>query len=143
MVEADMDFGVDVGTDIIEVSRVEEAMKKHPEGFGQRVFTPVENEYCSKKKNAFLHFAGRFAAKEAVLKALGTGLRGGIGWTDIEIVNDALGKPLVTLCGKAMEIAQEKGMRQLEVSIAHCKTYASAVAVLVRGIVPRGVLPPL
>ena len=126
------DFRVEVGTDLIDVERVAAAMKRHPEGFGKRVFTRAENEYCGKKKNGFLHYAGRFAAKEAVLKALGVGLRGGIHWTDIEIVNDLLGKPVVTLAGKALQIAQEKKMRQLEISITHSKGFANAVAVMVR-----------
>ena len=123
---------IEVGMDLIEIDRVEEAMKRHPEGFGKRVFTPLENEYCGKKKNASVHYAGRFAAKEAVLKALGTGLRGGIHWTDIEVANDVLGKPVATLSGKALEIALQKNMTQLEISITHCKGFASAVAVLVR-----------
>ncbi len=126
------DLRVEIGTDLIEVDRVKEAMKRHPEGFGKRVFTEKENEYCGKTKNAFVQFAGRFTAKEAVLKALGIGLRGGIHWTDIEIVNDMLGKPVVTLSGKALEIAREKKTRQLELSITHCKGFANAVAVLVR-----------
>ena len=127
---------VDVGTDLIEVERIQEAMLRHPEGFGKRVFTAVENAYCGKKKNAYVHFAGRFAAKEAVLKALGIGLRGGVGWTDLEIVNDAMGKPLVTLSGKALEISKQKGTVQLEISITHCKNFANAVAVLVRNPPP-------
>lgn len=126
------DFCIEIGTDLIEVGRVEEAMKRHPEGFGKRVFTPAENAYCGKKKNSGLHYAGRFAAKEAVLKALGTGLRGGIHWTDIEVINDHLGKPVVTLSGKAKEIAAEKKTQQLEISISHCGGFANAVAVLVK-----------
>ena len=125
-------FHVEIGTDLIEVERIAEAMQRHPDGFGKRVFTQAENEYCGKKKNAFVHFAGRFAAKEAILKALGVGLRGGIHWTDIEVINDALGKPVATLCGKALEIAKARGMQQLEISITHCKGFANAVAVLVR-----------
>ena len=123
---------VEVGMDLIEIERIEDAMKRHPDGFSKRVFTPVENAYCGKKKNASLHYAGRFAAKEAVLKALGTGLRGGIHWTDVEVTNDMLGKPAATLTGKALEIALQKNMMQLEISITHCKGFASAVAVLVR-----------
>ncbi len=125
-------FCIDLGTDIIEVSRVQEAMQRHPEGFGKRVFTPLEVAYCAGRKSAFLHYAGRFAAKEAVLKSLGTGLRGGIHWTDIEIINDHLGKPSVHLSGKALEIAKEKNMQQLEISISHCSGFAHAVAILVR-----------
>ena len=126
------DLRVEIGTDLIEVERVQAAMERHPESFGKRVFTQAENAYCGKKKNAHVHYAGRFAAKEAVLKALGVGLRGGIHWTDVEVANDPLGKPLVTLSGKTLEIAKEKKTQQLEISITHCKGFANAVAVLVR-----------
>ena len=128
---------IEVGTDLIEVQRVAQAMERHPEGFSKRVFTEAENAYCAQKKSAFVHFAGRFAAKEAVLKALGVGLRGGIRWTDVEITNDVHGKPMVKLSGKALEIAKEKNMLQLEISITHCKEFANAVAVLMRA--PSGV----
>ncbi len=133
---SNFDLRVDIGTDLIEIDRVEAAMRRHPKGFGKRVFTKAENDYCAKRKNAFVHYAGRFAAKEAVLKALGTGLRGGICWTDVAIINDALGKPIVALSGKALQIAKKKGMRQLDISITHCKGMANAVAVLLRAIKP-------
>jgi holo-[acyl-carrier protein] synthase len=123
----------EIGMDLIEVRRVAQAMERHPEGFGKRVFTEAENVYCGKQKNASMHYAGRFAAKEAVLKSLGIGLRGGVHWTDVEVTNDVLGKPEVTLKGKALSIAQEKKAQQLEVSITHCRGFASAVAILVRG----------
>ncbi len=113
-----------VGTDIIEIARVEQAIHR-TKGFLNRVFTEAEVAYCQSHKRQYQHFAGRFAAKEAVIKALGRA----VPWRDIEILNDSRGRPLCTLHGKALEIANGK---RIMVSISHCEIYstASAVAIL-------------
>ncbi|HEY3298029.1 MAG TPA: holo-ACP synthase [Armatimonadota bacterium] len=109
-----------VGTDIVEISRIGRALKRG-KGFASRVFTEAEQEYCSATANSDQRFAGRFAAKEAVAKALGTSLS----WQDVEILPDESGKPLVTMYNKAAEVA--KGLRVL-VSISHCGSHAIAYA---------------
>jgi holo-[acyl-carrier protein] synthase len=94
----------------------------------QRVFTRREIEYCSSRKTATQHYAGRWAAKEAVLKVLGTGWTRGIQWTDLEIQNEVSGAPVMKLAGKAAEIAKERGIKEIMVSISHCRAYATAFA---------------
>nr|MCU0717683.1 holo-ACP synthase [Pirellula sp.] len=102
---------VSIGTDIIECVRIAQMIEKHGEIFLQRVFTPREIHYCSSRKAATQHYAGRWAAKEAVLKVLGTGWAKGIQWTDIEIINEVSGAPTLQMHGKAAEIARERGIR--------------------------------
>ena len=94
----------------------------------QRVFTQREILYCSSRKAATQHYAGRWAAKEAVLKVLGTGWAKGIQWTDVEVVNEVSGAPRITLTGKAADIARERGIREVMISISHCRAYATAFA---------------
>ncbi len=103
-------------------------IERHGEQFICRVYTPTEIGYCSSRKAATQHFAGRWAAKEAVLKVLGTGWSPRIKWRDIEIVNDASGKPAVKLAGGARDIAKSKGIETVMVSISHCRTHATAYA---------------
>src|SRR5688572_10702029 len=98
---------VGIGTDIVECVRIAQMIEKHGELFLERVFTPREMRYCQARKHATEHFAGRWAAKEAILKCLGTGWRKGICWTDMEIRNDAQGAPHVYLAGAAKEQAQK------------------------------------
>jgi holo-[acyl-carrier protein] synthase len=117
-----------IGTDIIECVRIAQMIEKHGEIFLQRVFTQKEIQYCSSRKAATQHYAGRWAAKEAVLKVLGTGWARGIQWTDIEVVNDVAGAPLLKLTGRAAEIAAEKGIDEVLISISHCRGYATAFA---------------
>ena len=110
-----------VGTDIIEVRRIRLAIARH-NGFIARVFTPAESEYCLSGGNSTQRFAGRFAAKEAVAKSLGTSLT----WHDVEILADASGKPIVRLLNQAAALANGG---KVMVSISHCRTYAVAYAV--------------
>jgi holo-[acyl-carrier protein] synthase len=119
---------ISIGTDIIECVRIAQMIEKHGEVFLQRVFTHREIEYCSSRKAATQHYAGRWAAKEAVLKVLGTGWARGIQWTDLEIQNEVSGAPVMKLSGKAAEIAQERGIQEVMVSISHCRAYATAFA---------------
>lgn len=118
-----------IGTDIIGCDRIAQMLEKHGELFLQKVFTPREIEYCSARKSAHQHYAGRWAAKEAVLKVLGTGWAKGIQWTDVEVINEASGAPTLLLANRAAEIAMEKGIRTVQISISHCKEYATAFAV--------------
>ncbi len=120
-----------IGTDITECLRIAQMIERHGELFIGRVYTPHEIEYCRSRRMATQHFAGRWAAKEAVLKALGTGWRRGISWRDVEIRNLPSGQPVATLRGGTAEVAAERGIRCVFVSISHCRTNATAYAVAV------------
>lgn len=120
-----------IGTDIVECLRIAQMIDRHGELFISRVYTPREITYCQSRKQATQHFAGRWAAKEAVLKALGTGWRRGISWRDVEIESFDSGKPRCTLHGGALEVAQRLGAREMLVSISHCRSHATALAVAV------------
>lgn len=115
-----------IGTDIIEIHRIEELIQRHGEKFLQRTFTELERDYCDSFANSAEHYAVRFAAKEAVLKALGRGLREGMTWLDIEVSRDELGKPLIGLNGKAASLAQGG---EFLISLSHNKTTALAMVV--------------
>jgi holo-[acyl-carrier protein] synthase len=124
---------VGIGTDIVECLRIGRMIEQHGELFLNRVYTEREVRYCQARKRAVEHFAGRWAAKEAVLKCLGSGWRKGLCWTDIEVRNDPSGKPVVLLCGAAKESAQQLRIGDILLSISHCRAYATAHAVAVRG----------
>jgi holo-[acyl-carrier protein] synthase len=113
-----------LGTDIIEVERIRRSIKEHGLHFLNRLFTQKEQDYCYKFQDPAPHFAGRFAAKEAIAKALGTGFGEELGWHDIEIGNDEKGKPIVTLSEKV-----KRG--KVFLSISHCVNYATATAILI------------
>lgn len=117
-----------IGADIVECLRIARMIERHGELFIDRVYTPKEIRYCQSRKQATQHFAGRWAAKEAILKALGTGWRKGISWRDIEVVNDAMGKPVVSVRGGAREIVEQRGIRELLVTVSHCRSHATAYA---------------
>jgi holo-[acyl-carrier protein] synthase len=121
---------IGIGTDIIEVTRVHEAMQKYGDRFARRIFTDTEIAYCSAKKTAALHYAGRFAAKEAAFKALEHGWGGSLGWKEVEITNEVSGAPRLSFHGKALELANEKKVRNVFVTISHIQDYASAVVIL-------------
>jgi holo-[acyl-carrier protein] synthase len=118
-------FGI--GIDLVEVRRVREALERHPERFRRRVFAPAEVEFCEGLADKYPSYAGRFAAKEAFAKALGTGLRGAIGWNEIEIRDNERSRPSIRATGRA---AERLGSRKVHVSITHLKDYASAVVVI-------------
>lgn len=120
---------VGIGTDIVECLRIAQMIERHGELFINRVFTELEVEYCSSRRQATQHFAGRWAAKEAILKALGTGWRKGIAWRDIEVLNNSQGRPEVTLRGGASEMADTLGIGEMLVSISHCRSHATAYAI--------------
>ena len=114
-----------VGIDVVEITRVRRVLERHPERFLARVYTPSEVAYCRGRGS---ELAARFAAKEAVMKALGTGVHG-ISWREIEVLPNIRGKPLVTLHGKAAARAERIGLHQLDISLSHSRAYAVASVV--------------
>lgn len=120
-------FGIKgLGTDIVEIDRIRGSIERHGDHFLNRLFSQKELDYCYKFQDPAPHFAGRFAAKEAIAKALGTGFGEDLAWHDIEIVNDEKGKPVV----KLSECLDKRG--KVLLSISHCVAYAMATAILVR-----------
>lgn len=122
-------FGI--GIDVVEVDRIASAIERHGEPFLSRLFTPAERDYCAAQKNPALHYAARFAAKEAVSKALGTGIGGEAGWLDLEIVRDVTGAPTLALHGAAAAFARSQGITDTRISLSHARDYAAANAVAV------------
>ncbi len=120
---------IGIGTDIVECLRIAQMIERHGELFLARVYTDHEMQYCSARKAATQHYAGRWAAKEAVLKAFGTGWARGIRWRDIEVRNDAAGKPSIALGGGARTMCERLGIAQMQISISHCRTHATALAI--------------
>jgi len=118
-----------IGVDIIEIERIKKAVEKS-DRFVKRLFTENEIEYFKSKNMKAETIAGNFAAKEAIVKALGTGLRG-FQWTDIEVLRDEFGKPVVHLQGGAKTVATDRGITEIMLSISHCKEYAVANGVAV------------
>ena len=118
-----------IGTDLIEVERVAGKISKE-EGFRELVFTPGEIAYCEAKANKFQHYAARFAAKEAFLKAIGTGWISGIAFNEIEISNDGEGKPLLNLIGATSKFLQSRNVGKTWVSLSHLSTISSAVVII-------------
>jgi holo-[acyl-carrier protein] synthase len=118
------------GIDIVPVIRIREMIEQYGPRFLDRVYTSGEQRYCELSlKRRFEHYAGRFAAKEAILKALGTGWRDGIAWTDAEVVVEPSGRPTVKLHNHALEIAEREGIRSWSLSISHTGEQAAASAI--------------
>ncbi|ABY92262.1 MAG: Holo-[acyl-carrier-protein] synthase [Caldanaerobacter subterraneus] len=120
-----------VGTDIVEVERIKKAFDANSK-FLERLFTQKEIEYFNSKRMKLPHIAGFFSAKESISKVLGTGISG-FSWKDIEICHDEKGAPAVILKGKAKNIADKKGIRDIKLSISHTKTYAISCAIAIGG----------
>lgn len=118
-----------IGIDVVDTDRFRAAMERQGERFLRRLFTAAERRYCESRKDPILHFAARFAAKEAVLKALGTGWSGGIRWTEVEVVRAADGRVEVRLRGRAREAARRRRIRGLRLSLTHTERTAAAAAV--------------
>jgi len=123
-----------VGIDLIETYRIEAAMKRYGDRFTRRVFTPWEIQYCNSKINPVMSFAARFAVKEAVFKAVGTGFAEGVKWTSVEVVNDKSGRPQVRL---GSSIRNHIGAKQILISLSHSRDLAVATAVLVSRDAPK------
>jgi holo-[acyl-carrier protein] synthase len=117
---------VGLGVDIAEVPRMQAAIERRGQPFLKRVFTPKEIEYCERFKNKFERYAGRFAAKEAAMKALGTGWRNGVRWIDLEVVREKSGRPTLKLAGEAAKIAARLGVQHISLSITHTEAQALA-----------------
>ena len=120
-----------IGVDIVETGRVTGALEKFGDRFLNRCFWPAEIEYCRSMKFPGQHLAARFAAKEAISKAFGTGIGRQLGWKDLEICRHPTGEPYAVLHGKAEELARARGAARVFVSLSHCRDYAAAQAVLV------------
>jgi holo-[acyl-carrier protein] synthase len=114
------------GIDLVDCKRIADVLERHGEHFLERVLTPAERDIAARFKNPVTFVAGRWAAKEAILKMLGTGWRGKILWTDMEILPDELGRPVVTLSGETARLAAEKRISRIMLSITHIKSHAAA-----------------
>lgn len=117
------------GIDLVETARIAELLEEHGPRFESRCFTAGELAYAGDKKRRVEHLAGRFAAKEAVLKVLGTGWSQGIAWTDVEVVREPSGRPVVRLHGRCAEVAGELGIDEWWLSITHIDSHAAASAI--------------
>jgi holo-[acyl-carrier protein] synthase len=117
---------VGLGVDIAEVGRVRAAIERYGEVFLRRVYTAREREYCEQFKNKFERYAGRFAAKEAAMKALGTGWSRGVRWVDVEVVRERGGRPTLALAGEAAKVAERLGVSNISLSITHTGDQALA-----------------
>jgi holo-[acyl-carrier protein] synthase len=127
-------FGI--GIDVVEVERIAAAIERHGEPFLSKLFTAGERSYCEGQKKPALHYAARFAAKEAVSKALGTGIGGQAGWLELEIVRDVAGAPKLLLQGAAADFAKENGIMEIQISLTHAREYAAANAIAVSHLTP-------
>lgn len=125
---------IGLGTDIIEIPRIAEMIERHGELFLNRIYTDIEIRHCQLRKHSTQHFAGRWAAKEAVMKVLGTGFIKGINWKDVEVQNLKSGRPILNLSGGAKRRAEGMGIGDVLITISHCRTYATATAVGVANV---------
>lgn len=121
-------FGI--GIDVVEVERISSSMAEFGERFASRIFTAAERRYCEKQKRPAMHYAARFAAKEAVAKALGTGIGEDLAWLDVEVSRRESGEPEVTLTGDGRKFAEANKITQIKVSLTHAEHYAAANAVV-------------
>lgn len=117
------------GIDIIEVERIRSVMERDT-GFRDKIFTPEEIQYCESKKNKYQHYAARFSAKEALMKAIGTGWRFGIRFADIEVFHNDLEQPQIKVSGKANELLSDLAISKIHVSLSHLKELATAIVII-------------
>jgi holo-[acyl-carrier protein] synthase len=120
---------VGLGSDLLDVARVEQKLQEDS-GLAATLFTPPEIRYCESQRHPAQHYAARFAAKEALLKALGTGWRDGLSWHEIEIRRDELGRPVMVLSGKVEQLARERRVARVHVSLTHTAAFAAATVIL-------------
>lgn len=123
------------GVDIVSVARIARMHAEHGDRFLRRCFTDAERAYGAESRRRYEHLAARFAAKEAALKALGTGRRGAITWTDVEVVREATGRPALLLTGEAARVARSAGVERTWVALSHTEGFAVAT-VIVEGVPP-------
>lgn len=124
---------IGLGLDIAEIDRIEAAITRHGAAIIERLFTPREVAYCESHRNKFERYAGRFAAKEAAMKALGTGWRAGVRWRDIEVIRELSGKPTLELQGVARERASKMGVKNISLTITHSGNLALAEVIFENG----------
>ena len=127
---------VGTGVDLCEVHRIKASVTRFGRRFLERIYTPREIAYAERKANLYERYAARFAAKEAGMKALGTGWRGGITWQDFEVTNLPSGRPTLQFHGKAQEIAQKLGVKNVSLSITHTSVQAMAMVILENEVNP-------
>ena len=120
---------IGIGIDVVEVDRIADALERHGDAFRDRIFTESERAYCSSQKRPALHYAARFAAKEAVAKAFGTGIGKDLGWLDMEIIRRPSGEPALELSGTGKVYADANGIAEVKISLTHARDYAAANAV--------------
>jgi len=121
---------VGVGTDLVEIARIQQSVARFGDRFLHRIFTPREIAYCQRKKNAAESLAARFAAKEAGAKALGTGISRGISWLELEVVREPGSRPILQLTGRAAARARSLGITRVSLSLTHSRDTALAVVVM-------------
>lgn len=124
---------IGTGVDIVEVFRMKDATDRWGDNFLTKVFTAREIRYCNSKRFSYQHFAARFAAKEAVVKAIGQPRKFPVKWTDIEILNDSEGKPMIEFRGDAAKLKKMKKIGEVVLSMSHSKNYAIANVILLKG----------
>jgi holo-[acyl-carrier protein] synthase len=129
---------VGIGLDLVKIDRVRAIAERWQAKFLERLYTPAERRACMKKAAPYASFAGRFAAKEALLKALGTGWSDGISWHDIQVLNDRTGRPRATVSGRVRTLLRRAGVTDIHVSLSHDTDYAIAQAVLTKDRQARG-----
>lgn len=120
---------IGLGTDIVEVPRIAKMITDHGDHFLESVFTPGEIAHCQPRRDPTPHYAGRWAAKEAVMKVLGTGFTTDVGWTEIEIKVKPSGQPYIELHGKTHSFADRMGVKEILITISHTSNYATATAI--------------
>ncbi|MCB2154591.1 holo-ACP synthase [bacterium] len=118
------------GVDIVEIERIAAALERHEGRMKRRLFTDHEREYCEARHTAVLHYAARFAAKEAFSKAVGTGMTRGLGWKDVGVENLPSGEPRLELSERAMELMAERGAKRAHITLSHSHTVAVAFVVI-------------
>ena len=118
-----------LGTDIIEILRIGRMIERHGEVFLQRVYTEQEIAYCQRRRASYQHFAGRWAAKEAAMKVVGTGWSRGVSWRDIEVHAMNTGEPRMEVRGAVRDLAEQRGIENMLVTISHCRAYATATVI--------------
>lgn len=123
-----------IGTDLAEVARIRRSIAQYGDRFLNRIYTETERAYASSKANAAERFAARFAAKEAGMKAIGTGWRRGVTWKDFEVANERSGRPALRLSGVARRIADDMGAKRISISLTHTAEIAFAVVILENGL---------
>ena len=124
---------IGIGTDIVEIDRIRKMIERHAEHFLNRCFTPFEIEYANRHRDSAVRFAGRWAAKEAVVKVLGTGFVQGITFHDIEVISLHTGQPTVRLSGEALQISTQLKIHEIKLTISHARDYATATAIGISG----------